>query len=479
MVFNSFEFLWLFPILWGLYWAVQVFCLRDISYSRIGNYLLLIISYGLYLRWRPEYALILLWVTATSFIFARGLSLLRYQRRKPFFIIGICLILLPLLFFKYWTFLGSGIKSLISLVTGMESSSDLRGLNYALPIGLSFYTFQAIAYLSDVYHCRIDPEKNWWDYMLFIAFFPQILSGPISRAGDLLPQIKATRIPDRSQFTRGLRFLLWGMFMKVVLADRAGIYVNTVLNNYSQYTAPSLVLGTFLYAFQIYGDFAGYSYMAVGVGDLMGFKLINNFQRPYLSQSVSEFWRRWHISLSTWLRDYVYIPLGGSHCSRLRNYHNIIITFLVSGIWHGANWTFIVWGVFHGVFQVIEKALGIQKMNSSGPLKAIRILVTFCIISILWLFFRMPTISDACAVIKACFVGWGNGVSSMTKSMGVFIILALVVVAIKDLLEESHLQWVEKLWKMAPVRMTLYLIIVCLILTCGVFDSSQFIYVGF
>ena len=480
MVYNSFEFLWLFPILWVTIWMAQSIINHCYpTYQKIGNAILLTISYGLYLRFQPEYALILLWVTAISYCGAKVLDNCALKCRKTLFLISICLTLLPLCFFKYWVFLGETLSSLLNLVFGCELHVGSNGLDLVLPVGLSFYTLQALGYMSDVYLQKIESEKNWWDYMLFIAFFPQILSGPISRAGSLLPQIKAERKPDRSQFVRGFRYLLWGMFMKVVLADRIGIYVDTVLDNYQHYAGPSLTLSILLYAFQIYGDFAGYSYMAIGAGDLLGFKLTNNFQRPYLSQNITEFWHRWHISLSTWLRDYVYIPLGGSRCSRARNYLNIIITFLVSGIWHGANWTYIIWGLLHGIIQVIEKVLGIHSHNSRGLLRCLRIVITFCIVSLLWLLFRMPTIKDACSVLQACSVGWGSGITSMTKSMGALTLMAASIVAIKDIVEERRSQWTGQIWNKVPARMAFYVVIICLILTCGVLDNSQFIYVRF
>ena len=478
MIFNSFEFLWLFPIIWAVYWIIQYTAKYKLNYSKIGNFILLLFSYGLYIRWKPEYALVLLWVTVISYFVARLFKLDDYKKSRFIFILGVILVLLPLLFFKYWNFIGEAVSLLVGRIVGCDRRI-VPGLNYALPIGLSFYTFQALGYLSDVYHKRIEAEKDWWDYMLFIAFFPQILSGPISRAKDLLPQIKSNREADPSQFIKGMRLLLWGMFLKVVVADRIGIYVDTVLNNYQHYTDYSVLLGVFLYSFQIYGDFAGYSYMAIGVGNLMGFRLVNNFERPYWSQSISEFWHRWHISLSTWLRDYIYIPLGGSKCSRIRNYFNILVTFLVSGIWHGANWTFILWGLFHGIIQVMEKALGLHKKKDIGLKKMLKVIITFCIISFLWVFFRMPSLPDALSVLDVCFHGWQGGISSMTKTMGLFLVLSISIVMIKKIAEEFHFRWAERAWNCSVIRMLIYLFLISIILTCGVFDTSQFIYVSF
>ncbi|MCD8290247.1 MAG: MBOAT family protein, partial [Prevotella sp.] len=353
-------------------------------------------------------------------------------------------------------------------------------LNWAIPIGISFFTFQAVGYLFDVYYKRIEVERNWWDYMLFVCFFPQILSGPISKARDLLPQIKANRRFDESQFVAGLKFLLWGMFLKVVMADRLGLYVDTVFDNWQYNSGISCLVASLAYSFQIYGDFAGYSLMAVGVGRLMGFVLINNFNRPYFSVSVTDFWRRWHISLSTWLKDYVYIPLGGSRCSKARNYINILVTFLVSGIWHGANWTFIVWGVLHGVSQVIEKAIGLQKCESNKFLVRLpRIIVTFILINFLWTIFRMPTIADGVGVIIRMFTQHGSILLPNNKDV-LFSLMSVGMVVISELLQEfapSKFAMLNN--RRIVVRWFTYLALVIIIMLAGVFDSSQFIYVSF
>ena len=245
-----------------------------------------------------------------------------------------------------------------------------------------FYTFQSLGYLFDVYYKKERAEKSFFDYALFVSFFPQVFSGPISKAGELLPQIKQKRTFKYEQGVQGLKFLLWGMFLKLVLADMIGLYVDKVVADYAMYNGTTCILSAFFCSFQIYGDFAGYSLMAVGVAKTMGFDLINNFNRPFFSVSITDFWRRWHISLSRWLKDYVYIPMGGSRCSKLRNYWNIFVTFLVSGIWHGANWTFIVWGIIHGVVQIIEKALGINNKESKGVMRLLRIVATFIIFTI-------------------------------------------------------------------------------------------------
>ncbi len=385
--------------------------------------------------------------------------------------------MLPLLIFKYYNFIN---ESIGGLLTSVGLASCLPGLNWAIPLGISFFSFQAVGYLFDVYYKRIPAERNWWDYMLFVSLFPQILSGPISKAKDLLPQIKANRGFDYGQAVAGLKFLLWGMFMKVVMADRLGLYVDKVFDNWQYNSGISCLVASFCYSMQIYGDFAGYSLMAVGVGRLMGFELVSNFNRPYFSVSITDFWRRWHISLSTWLKDYVYIPLGGSHCGKLRNYWNIIITFLVSGIWHGANWTFVVWGLLHGVFQVVEKAFGMQKCGSRSILVRLpRILATFIVTNFLWTIFRMPAIADGVEVMARMFTQRGTLWIPGNRDV-LFSLLSVSVVIISEYVQEfapSRFAMLNN--RRLIVRWFTYIILAVSIVLIGVLDNSQFIYVSF
>lgn len=347
-----------------------------------------------------------------------------------------------------------------------------------MPLGISFFSFQAVGYLFDVYYQRIKAEHNWWDYMLFVGFFPQIVSGPISKAKDLLPQIKSQRTFNYNKCVQGLKWLLWGVFLKTFVADRLGLYVDTVFNNFEHQTGSSCLTASILYAFQIYADFSGYSFMAIGVGAIMGFDLINNFRRPYLAISVTDFWRRWHISLSTWLKDYVYIPLGGNRCSKTRNYVNILVTFLVSGIWHGANWTFVLWGTLHGIFQVIEKILGLQRHDAKDIIRIIRIFITFILVTFAWIFFRMPTIGDALAVITKILIDTPSEIYKPNNTITFLSIIALITILTKD--------WIEEFSKFSLfnnknifIRWTSYLIVIFAILLFGVLDASSFIYASF
>ena len=481
MIFNSFQFIWLFPLIFIGYYLLSYLLSGKFPerQRKISNALLLIVSYGLYAQTNMAYTLILLGVTLITYLFALLIERSDTDKRKKHLIVcGAFLALLPLLVFKYYNFIINTTQSFLESIH--SAPLHFPGLNWAIPLGISFFTFQAVGYLMDVYYQRIKAEHNWWDYMLFVSFFPQIMSGPISKAKDLLPQIKTCRKFDATMATQGLKWFVWGLFLKVMMADRLGMYVDKVLDNYMFNSGTSCLLAVVYYSFQIYGDFAGYSFMAMGVGKLMGFNLINNFQRPYLSTSITDFWRRWHISLSTWLKDYVYIPLGGSRCSKGRNYWNIFVTFLVSGIWHGANWTFIFWGILHGVFQVIEKMLGWQKCTTSSKLiRFSRILLTFVLVSIAWIFFRQPTISDAFGVIERILTEHGALFKPSNKDV-VFSLLSIGIVVCADLMREFQTKNFYRLVQ-APIaiRWCMYYALLLLILLSGVFDSSQFIYVSF
>ena len=388
----------------------------------------------------------------------------------PFVLLG----LLPLLIFKYYNFLNDSLSAGLAVI-GLKFS--MPGLNWAVPVGISFFTFQSVGYMLDVYHGRIKAEKNLLDYVLFVSFFPQIASGPISKAGELLPQIKKERTFDYNQAVSGLKYLLWGMFLKVVLADRAGIYVDTVFGTYDKFSGLGCIIASVLYSIQIYADFAGYSLMAVGIGKTLGFDLINNFKRPYFAATVTEFWKRWHISLTRWLTQQVYIPLGGSRCSKARNYWNILVTFLVSGIWHGANWTFIIWGILHGICQIIEKAFGWNKKQYKGFRRFARIVLTFTIVTLAWTIFRSPSITDT--------IGYFSRFASLSGkllaegSVLVYTVLATIPVLAYEIVREYFPALYSKLNSKQWVRWMAYLAVFTMIMILGVFDGSSFIYVSF
>lgn len=475
MTFNSFSFWLVFPFIFGIYWLIPA------KWNQWRKVFLIVVSYLLYMNWKPTFALVLLGITLITYwggyVLDKQVFIseeLRIKSRKRLIWLFSVLSLLPLLVFKYYNFVNESVWSLLS---SLGLRYELHGLNWAIPVGISFFTFQAVGYLFDVYYQRIKAERSVVDYTLFVCFFPQIFSGPISKANELLPQIKEEHRFNYQQGVKGLKFLLWGMFLKLVLADRLGLYVDKVAASYEMYSGGTCVLSAIFYSLQIYGDFAGYSLMAIGVAKTLGFNLINNFNRPYFSVSITDFWRRWHISLSRWLKDYVYIPLGGSRCSKLRNYWNIFVTFLVSGIWHGANWTFIVWGLIHGFAQIIEKALGWNNKESKGFVKLLRILGTFVLVTVAWIFFRMPTLSDAVLFIKHGVSDFGSPEVLSITNFAIYL-MAIALVVFKETREEffpTKLRFLNNRY----VRWAEYVVIFCLILLCGALDSGSFIYGSF
>lgn len=480
MLFNSFNFWLIFPFIFVLYWAIPA------KFNRVRNIFLLIVSYLLYMNWKPAFALVLLGVTAVTFL---GGAILDgkngdYGKRKKtitscFAIIG----LLPLLAFKYYNFLNVSITSLLGSL-GLQFT--LPGLNWAIPVGISFFTFQAVGYLMDVYYERVKAEMNFFDYALFVSFFPQVTSGPISRYSDLMPQFKKYHTFVYKQGVDGLKLILWGIFLKTVVADRLGIYVDTVYANYTFYTGLTCFLASVFYTFQIYSDFAGYSLLAVGIAKTLGFDIVNNFNRPYFADSITNFWRRWHISLTRWLTTYIYIPLGGNRCSKFRQYVNIMVTFLVSGLWHGANWTFVIWGALHGVYQIIEKMLGVDpKGKYAGSsllqrIKPLRIIITFLLVNFAWIFFRMPTLSDACNVIGSIFTDHSLSVFVGTNIYDtLYMLLALIILVNKEILQEYFENFYNAALSRTIYRWCIYSILFVYIILSGVFDSGNFIYVNF
>lgn len=441
------------------------------------------------MNWKPAFALVLLGVTLVTYCGGQILSLefkdkslksvqgvqeLKSSRKRKLAWCLTLLSLLPLLVFKYYNFINDSVTAGLASI-GMQFS--FPGLNWAIPVGISFFSFQAVGYMLDVYHGRVKAERNIVDYLLFVSFFPQVFSGPISKADELLPQIKKERRFDYQQGVQGLKYLLWGMFLKLVLADRLGLYVDKVVADYGMYSGGTCMLSAVFYSLQIYGDFAGYSLMAIGVAKTLGFDLINNFNRPYFASSITGFWKRWHISLTRWLTQQVYIPMGGSRCSKLRNYWNIFVTFLVSGIWHGANWTFIVWGVIHGFAQIIEKALGLNKKESKGFVKALRIIVTFVIVTIAWIFFRMPTLGDAVRFIGHAFADLSMPEVLSVTNFAIYV-MAIALVFLKESREEFFPTKMKFLGN-RYVKWAEYIVIFCLILLCGALDRGSFIYGSF
>lgn len=366
---------------------------------------LLVCSLFFYACWSPKYLMLLL--TSIIVTYACGLVFDRTDHKKLVFIAGLAINFGILFFFKYFNFFIDSMNSVLSR-TGITINTRFDVL---LPVGISFYTFQAVGYMIDVYKGKITPEKSFIRYALFVSFFPQLVAGPIERSENILSQLesfKDRKLWDYERIKKGLMYMAWGYFLKLVVADRLSIIVDEVFDNVHNYGSIVLIIGAIAFSLQIYCDFASYSTIAIGSASIMGIKLMENFDTPYLSISIKEFWRRWHISLSTWFRDYVYIPLGGSRCSRVKRYRNILITFLVSGLWHGANWTFVVWGGLHGIYQIVGDALtpARNRVNSmlrvkidSFGYKLGKVAGTFILTAFAWIFFRAESLRDALSYI--------------------------------------------------------------------------------
>ncbi len=472
MPFNSFNFWIFFPFIFGIYWLIPS------KFNQWRKVFLVFVSYLLYMNWKPAYALVLLGVTLITYC---GGCLIGSQqvvkKRNRIVWLFALLGLFPLLIFKYYNFLND---SLTEGLAAMGLKFAMPGLNWAIPVGISFFSFQAVGYLLDVYHGKAKAEKKLLDYLLFVSFFPQVTSGPISTANELMPQIKAAHKFDYEQGKQGLKFLLWGMFIKLVIADRLGLFVDYVYATYTDCNGTTCFVASLFYTIQIYCDFAGYSLMAIGIARTIGYNLPDNFRRPYFAVSVTDFWKRWHITLTHWLTQQVYIPLGGNRRGKVRTYLNIIITFLVSGIWHGANWRFVVWGGLHGFFQIIEKAFGKQKYEGNrGWVRAVRIIITFLLVNFAWIFFRAPGIPTACKFIVKIFTSFGmpvvTGMESLTWLMVLIGVLILVFKDSRDEFFKDRFRFVDS----KPFRWFAYIVLFCMILNFGVLDGGQFIYMNF
>jgi alginate O-acetyltransferase complex protein AlgI len=474
MSYTSFNFWVIFPIIFILYWLIPC------KWNTLRKVFLIVVSYLLYMTWKPAYALILLGVSVITYV---GGYIFDYQqltrggRNRKLAVVFTILALLPLLIFKYYNFINDTISDGLSVI-GLHF--ELPGLNWALPVGISFFTFQAVGYLLDVYHGRVKAERNFVDYLLFICFFPQVMSGPISKSEELMPQIKVSHNFSYSQGKQGLKWILWGMFTKLVIADRLGLFVDVVYANYIHYNGSTVLLASLFYTLQIYCDFAGYSLIAIGIASTLGFNLINNFKRPYFAYSITDFWHRWHISLTRWLTQQVYIPLGGSRCSKPRTYWNIFVTFLVSGIWHGANWTFIIWGSLHGLFQIIEKQLGYQQLHTKNfGVRLCRMALTFMLVNFTWIFFRSQSVGEAVGIFERIFSRFGvPDITSMGASSLIMLFIGLSILLFKELREEFF-RTRFKFLDGKVARSVIYLLLSCMILNFGVFGGSSFIYVSF
>lgn len=501
MLFNSLQFLIFFPIVCISYYLIP---------HRFRYLFLLAASYFFYMCWNPKYAILLF--ISTGITWLSGLFIERadrmynscsaVRRKKLYVALSFTSNLLILFFFKYFDFALDSAAYLLHVIRLDEIfSPPQNNFNFLLPVGISFYTFQALGYTMDVYRKDIPAEKNFLKYALFVSFFPQLVAGPIERSKNLLRQFHEKHSFHWENFRYGLIQMLFGFFQKVVISDNAAALVNHVYNDYTSYGSVELILATVLFAVQIYCDFGGYSNIAIGAARIMGFDLMENFRTPYMAASVGDFWRRWHISLSTWFRDYLYIPLGGNRKGKLRKYCNLMIVFLVSGLWHGASWHFVIWGALNGLYQVVENmtsAAGIKIFNAfhinrnTFSHRFGRGILTFILIDFSWIFFRASNVSQAFAIIKSIVTKWDPWVLFNGKlfKLGLdskqfhMLMAAILVLVITDILTFCNINYMKKLGEQGIwFRFGVYFILIFWILIYGCYgpgyDASQFIYFQF
>jgi alginate O-acetyltransferase complex protein AlgI len=436
MLFNSIEFLIFLPIVFTLYWAMA-------KHYHWQNLLVVVVSYLFYGWWDWRFLLLIAFTTLCSYL--SGLMMQRHAasrtKRKIICAANITINLAILGIFKYYNFFADNFDA---LMTDLGLHADVPTLNLILPVGISFYTFQALSYTIDVYRGKIAVAKDVVAFFAFVTFFPQLVAGPIERASNLYPQFLKPRSFDYERAVSGCKMILWGFFKKIVIADSAAVIVNMVFADVPHHNAASLWIAAILFSFQIYGDFSGYSDIAIGVSRLFGISLMRNFNLPYLSRDIAEFWRRWHISLTTWFRDYIYIPLGGSRVSRWKVVRNVWIIFLVSGFWHGANWTFIIWGAYHALLFMPLLLLGKNRRHTGivaerrgrpTASEAAQMLVTFLLVTIGWVIFRAADISQAADyIVRMCNITDLNMPDISKKNL--FYVLECVMAIVLLLYEE-------------------------------------------
>lgn len=427
MLFNSFIFLCFFVVFFFLFWGVFQ---KKLIYQ---NTLLVVASFVFYGWWDFRFLFLLVASALIDFFVGIKLQLIDDQRsRKILLFISIISNLGILGFFKYFNFFAQSLSDLLSTI-GFSASSPM--LNIVLPVGISFYTFQSMSYSIDIYRKRLLPTKSVIDYLAFISFFPQLVAGPIERGINLLPQMQKPKIFNREKAIEGFQQATWGFFKKIIIADTCAIFANDIFANYTEHNGLTLALGAFFFAFQIYGDFSGYSDIAIGIAKMLGIELMTNFHYPYFSRNIAEFWRKWHISLSTWFRDYLYFPLGGSRVSKAIAIRNIFIIFLVSGLWHGANWTFIIWGAIHATLYLPLFIFNRNKkytseldgnVNFNSLLNIINVLVTFILVTIAWIYFRSPDFFSANEYIYRMFSeSWSIAYFTATNRKFLIVVMAI------------------------------------------------------
>lgn len=478
MLFNSLHFVLFLPF------VVATYFLMPFKYRWA---FLLGASYYFYMCWKPEYVLLLLFSTLIDYYAALQIGKSDNASKRKFFLgLSLSLNLGTLFLFKYFNFLNASARAAFD---HFNLFYNVPMFELLLPVGISFYTFQTMSYVIDVYRGEQKAETHLGRFALYVTFFPQLVAGPIERSTTLMPQFHERHNFEWPRVLDGLKIMLWGFFKKIVIADRLAGYVNPIYNDPTSADGINLLLATYFFAFQIYCDFSGYSDIAVGTAKVLGYRLMSNFERPYLSQSIAEFWKRWHISLSTWFKDYLYIPLGGNRVAKWRWCFNLFTVFLVSGLWHGANWTFVIWGALHGLYLVFailtsgarEKLVhGLALDRVPTLLRASRTVITFHLVLFAWIFFRANHMSDALLIIEKVFhVFSGAALAPITKLItlpDLMFVLALLV--FMNFYERFQIAW-RTLWQSRLAAITLASVLFWAIVVWGAFDNQQFIYFQF
>ena len=473
MAFQSIEYLIFFLLVFILYWTV---CSRS---RMIQNGLIVVASLVFYGWWNLQFLWLLLVTALSTFFSGMWMGVTNNQKKHRIILCGTIILNLGILFFfKYCNFF---IQAFVDMFSLLGTSVSMSSLKVLLPVGISFYTFSALSYSIDVYQKKVEPTTDVLAYLAYVMFFPSILSGPISRAQKQLPQYFKIRKFDYEKAVSACKLLLIGGVMKLCLADRLGIYVDTVYANIIQHNGTTLLFASILYSIQIYADFAGYSLLAIGFGRLLGIDLQTNFIRPYFAKTVTDFWRRWHISLTTWFRDYIYFPLGGNRCSKSRWIFNTMVVFLVSGLWHGAAYAFLIWGALHGLCMVIERLIYGDKIktisNSFSLTNWFRVILTFTIVNFAWIFFRINDLGSVKIIFKKIFMEPGRPFLDTNTLLMAYI--AIGIVFIYDFVKEKKLKIHLLSSKYIVVRYVTAVLLICYILTYGVLNGGSFIYFQF
>lgn len=475
MLFNSISFGIFLIIVFALYWIVP---------NKFRTILLFISSCYFYMSWNPKYILLIFFMITVSYFSGKIIQRSDNKRkRKAILTLTICLCIGALFFFKYFNFISDNIVNLAKLLSIQLQPVTLDIL---LPVGISFYTFQTLSYVIDIYRGKVEEERNFIVFATFISFFPQLVAGPIERSTDLLPQIKSEKRFSYENASYGLKLMAWGFFKKLAIANLVAPYVDKAYSSIASCTGFDILFMMPMFAIQIYCDFSGYSDIAIGTARLFGIKLSKNFISPYFANSISDMWHRWHISLSTWLRDYIYIPLGGSRVSKVRRVYNLVITFFVSGLWHGANWTYVIWGLFHGFAQAIAGLFPRRNKKKSGARNLFSMLAVFIFWCVTWVFFRADSITDAFEVFKKLFGSVTNPSTfvhqniGLTPMIGIEMLVGVIILAIFDYasLRVDVIEWLSK--KKTLIRWSVYVLLIWLTVTFMPFDSgAPFVYFQF